>query len=56
MTCTRDTTKNNTALTVFMRKYSANKVPVKHWGKRRHDGEKYKPETGRIITGSFSFV
>lgn len=47
---------SNPALQAFLKKYQHNKVPVKHSHKRRHDGTRYKPETGRLIVGNFDFV
>lgn len=40
----------------FMDKYRDHKVPVKQWGKRRHNGERYKPETGQPFKDSFYYV
>lgn len=40
----------------FLDKYKGHYVPVKKAMTRRHDGERYKPETGRRIDGNFYFV
>lgn len=47
---------NSPALKAFMAKYSANKVPIKKYGARAHDGERYKPETGRRIETNYYYV
>lgn len=39
----------------FMDKYKDNFVPVKKSGLKGHDGEKGKPETGKMVKASFYF-
>lgn len=47
---------DNPAIRRFMRDNRLFFVPVKIWGRKAHDGEKHKPETGRMNKSSFHFA